>query len=228
MTENIKNVHVGHRARMRNRFENTRGKDFQDHELLEMLLFYAIPRGNTNDTAHLLLQKFGSLEGVLSSSIEELSMVKGIGRNSAILIKTAFELHIRMLCDTGKDETYTTYDEIGEYLLKLFLHIREETVILLLFNKKGKIIKTTTLATGDGDRAPIDMKKLVTVSAMVGASSAVIAHNHPSGRAEPSFDDRVVTLQVEEILRSLGIKLVEQYIIAEGIYSGVKHSNLIK
>lgn len=228
MPENTKNVHAGHRERMRDRFEGSRGKGFEDHELLEMLLFYAIPRGNTNDIAHMLLQKFGSLEGVMSSSLEELSMIKGIGKNSAILIKIAFELHMRMLCDTGKDETYTTYDEIGEYLLKLFLHIRVETVILLLFNKKGKIIKTATLATGNGDRASIDMKELVTVSATGGASSAVIAHNHPSGRAEPSFDDRVVTLQVEEILRSLEIKLVEHYVIADGVYSGVKHNNLIK
>ncbi len=228
MQQKSENVHAGHRGRLRKRFIETQGKGFGDHELLELLLFYAIPRENTNDKAHLLLQKFGSLEGVMSASVSELTTVDGIGENSALLIKTAFELHMRMLCDTGKDETYRTYDEIGEYLLKLFLHIRVETVILLLFNKKGKIIKTATIATGDGDRASIDMKELVTVSATVGASSAVMAHNHPSGRAEPSFDDRVVTMQVEEMLRPLGIKLVEHYVIADGMYSGVKHNNLMR
>lgn len=227
MPRENKNVHAGHRERLRKRFIDTQGKGFEDHEVLELFLFYSIPRENTNGLAHALLDRFGSLEGVMSASTEELMLAPGVGEKTALLLKAGFELHMRMLCETPKSETFNTYEEIGEHVVKLFTHIKTETVILILFNKKGRIIRTSTIAAGNQDRAMVDMRKLLTSSIADGASKAAMAHNHPSGVTDASFDDRVITMQVEELLRPLGIKLVEHYIVADGIYSGIKHNNLM-
>ena len=227
MLKENKNIHAGHRGRLKKRFAETQGKGFEDHELLELFLFYSIPRNDTNATAHMLLDRFGSLEGVMAASTEELIQVDGIGKSTALLIKAGFELHMRMLCDVPKNATFNTYEEIGEHVVKLFTHIKTETVMLLLFDKKGRIIRTSTIAAGNTDRAMVDMRKLLTFSIADGASKAAMAHNHPSGVTDASFDDRVITMQVEELLRSLGIKLVEHYIVADGNYAGIKHNNLM-
>lgn len=219
------NIHAQHRERLRNRYLNSDQQGFADHELLELLLFYSIPRRNTNDIAHELLNKFGSLEKVMSARVEELIQVDGIGMNSAILIKTVFDMHNRVLKNFDKSETFVTYEQIGDYFLKFFKHINVETMILLLFDRKGRIHRTVTVASGDCTSAVVDMKTMLSSLISVSAYSAAIAHNHPNGCLEFSFDDKFATIQIEEIFKTMGIKFIDHYVIAENKYLGIKHSD---
>ena len=218
------NLHAKHRERMRKRYLATGENGFQDHELLELILFYTIPRKDTNEIAHRLLHRFQTLEGVFSASIDELTQVVDIGPQSAIFIKTVFDMHNRLLRDDERT-TYTTYEEIGEMLLKKYKHIEVETLVLFLFDKKGRINREAIISVGNSDEAMLNMKNIVAVSASQGAYFAVVAHNHPSGNPKSSFDDKVSTLQIKEALENLNIKLKEHYVIADGVYTGVFHDD---
>ena len=218
------NLHAKHRERMRKRFLETNSDGFSDHELLEILLFYAIPRKNTNDIAHRLLNRFGSFEGVFSASIDELTQVEDIGETSAIFIKTVFALHKRMLIDEMPD-TYKTFEEIGELFVKKYKYIKNETMMFLIFDKRGRICRELTIASGDSDSASVDMKKMIAAAACKEAYFAAVAHNHPSGLQKFSFDDEYVTITIRETLQTMGIKLVDHYLITDGEYKGMLNGN---
>ena len=218
------NLHAKHRERMRKRYLATGENGFQDHELLELILFYAIPRKDTNEIAHRLLKRFQTLEGVFSASVDELVQVEDIGSQSAIFIKTVFDMHNRLLRDDERT-SYTTYEEIGELLLKRYKHIEVETMMLFLFDKKGRISREAIIAIGNSDDAMFNMKNIVSIAAAQGAYFAVVAHNHPSGNPKSSFDDKVSTLQIKEALENLDVRLKEHYIIADGAYSGLFHDD---
>ena len=139
-------------------------------------------------------------------------------------LKTKTNKANRLLRDDERT-TYTTYEEIGELLLKKYKHIEVETLMLFLFDKKGRINREAIISVGSSDEAMFNMKNIVAVSASQGAYFAVVAHNHPSGNPNSSFDDKVSTLQIKEALENLNIKLREHYIIADGTYSGVFHDD---
>ncbi len=220
------NLHAKHRERMRARFIETNAAGFSDHELLELILFYAIPRRNTNDIAHNLIHHFGSFEGVFCASIDELQQVEGIGATAAVYLKSIFAAHNRMMLNT-EHETYKTYEEIGELFVKKYRHINTETMILVLFDKKGRICREVTIAVGDTNGASVDMKKLAAACACENASFAAVAHNHPSGNIKSSFDDEYVTVNINDALQNMRVKLIDHYIIADGNYQGILKSRLV-
>ena len=216
-------IHSGHRERMRKRFSETCGRGFDDHELLEMLLYYSVSRVNTNETAHRLLQCFGSFENILGASIEELTQVDGVGLTTAIMLKCIFEVHTRMLIEGRKNERYDTYEKIGEYFEKLFLHLDYETMIMLIFDKRQRIIRTANVSVGAGsERTVVDMKAIISATIAKGAHSVAFAHNHPSGRLESSAEDRAFTVRIMDMLKELNINFLEHYVITEEGYRGIK------
>ncbi|MBO4391786.1 MAG: DNA repair protein RadC [Clostridia bacterium] len=217
------NVHKNHRARMREKFVLS-GEKMPDHELLEIALFGCIPRQNTNTVSHALIEKFGSLSGVFSASVQELKTVKGIGENAAIYLKNFAEINKRLSCEVKSTDTFLTYDEIGKYFTKLFRHETVEKLYLLLFDKKGRIIKKVTVAEGDVSQAQANMKVIIENAASKSAYSAAIAHNHPSGILHPSIEDETLTVVVEQQLSLLGIHFIDHYVIADGKYSGIKEN----
>ncbi|MBP5245846.1 MAG: hypothetical protein K6D98_03040 [Clostridiales bacterium] len=218
------NVHKNHRARMREKFVLSGGNAMPDHELLEIVLFGCIPRQNTNAVSHALLEKFGSLSGVFSSSVQELKTVKGIGDNAAVYLKTFAEINKRLSCEVKSTDAFLTYDEIGAYFTKLFRYETVEKLYLLLFDKKGKIVKKVLVAEGDVSQAQTNMKVIIENSVSRRAYSAAIAHNHPSGILHPSIEDRTLTVIVEQQLSLLGIHFIDHYIIADGKYEGIKET----
>ncbi len=227
MAKTTQSIHKNHRNRVRAKFKNCGGAAFHDHELLEMMLFYSIPRGDTNETAHRLLERFGTLEKITSASIAELKMVDGVGEKSAIYLKMLFEYHYRVLTQVGKGQTFTTYEEIGDYFLKLFTHISVETMMVILFDKKGRITRTLSVATGDFVGARVDMKALISSAISESAHAVAVAHNHPSGVLSPSLDDRYITARIDDIMRNIDVKFIEHYIVSENGYIGVNHDSVI-
>lgn len=141
------NPHTRHRERMRARFLDAGAEILQDHELLEMLLYYAIPRRDTNPIAHRLIERFGRLDKLFAASAAELMQVDGIGENAAVLLKTVFECHRRISSACDPNEMFHSFEQIGDYLVKLYTGVETERLMLLLLDKKAVLTAASLFRT---------------------------------------------------------------------------------
>ena len=204
----LEKSHEGHRARMKNRFLETGLKGFEKHNILELLLFYSIPRRDTNEIAHELLDTFGSLSGVFDAPVEELTKVKNITLNSAILIKMIPALS-------------------AAFLLPKFVGKTREHFLLLCLDNKNKLLSCTLLGEGELNKVQIQARKIAEYAFKVSASSVVLAHNHPQGFAFPSDQDIYATKSIQKILRPLDITLLDHIIVAGGDFVSLFESGLL-
>ena len=214
-------VHDGHRDRLRALFANSGGSDLPAHNLFELLLFYGIPRRDTNHTAHLLLERFGDIKGVLGAPYERLLEVEGIDKACATLIRLCGELFDRADCeesDINTREYVESFSDLGLYVTKLFLGLKTEHVFALLVDSKGDILSVYPVCDGDTGKATFNKKKLLAVAMQTGAAGIVLAHNHPNGLTIPSQEDILCTQALHDLLETNGIELVEHYIVAEKRY----------
>ncbi|MCQ2431801.1 MAG: hypothetical protein MJ175_04270 [Clostridia bacterium] len=190
-----KHLHEGHRKNMRERFLKSGGFGFQDHELLEMLLFYSIPRVNTNEIAHRLLKEFGSVRGVFDASYDALLTVDGVGASSAQIIRLFGELMGRYIGaeEESRGLVVRKPEDTVYYLQKLFFGIGNERSYLLLLSNTGALTDTVLLAEGNAGSVMFDIQKCVRTAVIRNAGFVLAAHNHPHGKAIPSEDDLIVT-----------------------------------
>lgn len=213
-----KNIHDGHRERMRNKYINKGIDIFEQHEILEMLLFYAIPRKNTNDIAHELLEACGSLSAVFDAPIDIL-MKHGLSYNAAVLLHMIPDLSRVYQSDKfDNEEKQITDDNIGEKMVRLFAGKTEEVVYALFLDAKGKELYSGIVSKGGASFAPIYAKDLVSISARCNAVSVIIAHNHPSGIAFPSKADVEATADIADALETIGVRLADHIIVADRDY----------
>lgn len=204
----------GHRGRLRAQYIQTGGKSFAAHNLLELLLFYAIPRRDTKNIAHALLKRFGDVSGVFNATVEELCQVKGISENSAVLIKLTAELGKRY-CDNDMVDSvrFYTYDDIGGFLQDQYINVTKERVIALYLDNVGRLIKLGMVCDGGVNSARFDVRKIVADAIAADAGAVVVAHNHPSGSHIPSSDDLDATKMMKKVIESAGIEFVEHYVV---------------
>lgn len=220
-------IHDGHRARKKEQFLQTGLDSFADHEALELLLFYAIPRRDTNPTAHLLLQKFGSLDGVFNASAEELQSVEGVGESAAILLSMMPALMRRSMRTTGKEKILNSVERCGKYFLELLRHERREVLYQACLDAKGKLIVCKKLSEGTADSAAFSVRQVVENALVADATMVVLAHNHVSGIALPSESDCVVTRRVRDALRAVDIQLMDHIIVADNDFVSMNQSGLL-
>lgn len=212
--ENKSLIHAGHRKRMREKFARNGGAGFQKHEILEMVLYSSIPRGNTNEIAHALINKFGSFSGVLNAPYEELLKVKGVGEASALAIKM-----IPVCCKIYFDERYlegTTFTDIrkvGQYLLNIYAMYDKEFPSAVLYDARRKEIDWITLGEPGTSSSSIDANRLIRECVSRNASYVVLAHNHPSGIAIPSQEDIIATKKIIALLSTIDCRLVDHIIL---------------
>ncbi len=210
------NPHKGHRERLRERFLAEGLDNFPEHNILELLLFYALPQKDTNPIAHALLTEFGSLAGVLDAPLEELCKVSGVGQNAAVLIKLLPPFWRRyQMSRTAGDDCLDTIEKAGAYLLPRFFGLKTEQVYVLCLDAKCKLLVCKKLFEGIVNAAQIHTRRVVELALACNASSVILAHNHLSGVALPSHDDRVTTLRLKEALESVGVFLADHIIVAE-------------
>ena len=221
-------LHDGHRARKREQF-NRHGLDaFADHEALELLLFYAVPRSDVNPLAHRLLARFGSLDGVFSASFEELCRVEGVGENTATLIRLLFPLCRRVRTAAGaKPVILDTTERAGAYFMELFFGEKQEKLYEACLDAKGKLLSLSCLSEGNVDRISVNMRKLVENALAANASAVILAHNHPSGIALPSEEDHRSTKQAQSALRGVGIALIDHIIVADEDFVSLAQSGVL-
>ena len=219
-------VHQGHRARQRKKLLENGPRAFADHELLEMLLYYAIPRRDTNELAHRLLERFGSLQGVFSAPVEELSTVEGVGENAAVLLNLVPQIWLWSL-QGAPERILNSVDKCGEYFAELLSGSRREMLWQVCLDGKGKLLSCRCITKGTVTSSPLQVRQVVENALYSGADSVLLAHNHPSGVALPSQADVVVTRQVREALAPLGIVLRDHIIVADRDYVSMAESGLL-
>lgn len=208
-------IHEGHRKRLKGEFL-ARPDSFPDHKLLELLLFYANPRGDTNPIAHALMERFGSVAGVLDAAPEELAKVPGVGEHAISLLKTVKEATGRYLAArTSMEEIVRTTDDADGILRPYFFGARDERVCLLCMDGKGKNLGVRKIGEGSVNAAEVTTRKVVEAALSLNASHVILAHNHVSGLALPSDEDKATTRYLAKVLRTVGVVLVDHLIFTD-------------
>lgn len=222
------NIHEGHRSRVKKRFLEHGADSFEPYQILELLLFYGIPQGDTNPLAHQLLNTFGSFAKVLDAPISELEKVKGIGPSSALLIKmipNLARLYMEDLQSTH-DRLYDTHS-IGKFLTPKFIGRKNEVVVLLLLDSKGRVLYCKVMNEGSVREAPIYTGQILHLAVQYHAATAILAHNHPSGDTMVSEGDLRATEDVYLALDTVGVELADHFIIVDGDYLSMKEAGLM-
>lgn len=221
-------VHDGHREKMRRRFLENGLNAFADHEVLEMLLFYAIPRRDTNELAHHLLDRYGSLEAVFSAPVEDLMRMDGIGENAAVLLKLVPKVVQKARLSANKEIILNSTERAGDYLLDLFRGEKNEVIYQLCLDRKGKLLACRKLNEGGADSSELNIRRLVENALLVSASGVILSHNHPSGIALPSPEDYAATDRVQEALKMVGVTLADHIIVADDDYVSMADSGILR
>ena len=156
------NVHAGHRQRLKNKYLSSGADVLEPHELLELLLFYAVPRANTNPIAHALIKRFGSLKNVLTAPVEELTKVEGVGESSALLISLFPRVYCRALSDSMEEEAeiLDTSRRLGAYFVTLLSPERNEVMYQLCLDAKGRLLKRFKINEGNSGGVDFDVRKI--------------------------------------------------------------------
>lgn len=225
-------VHDGHRARLKGRFLEHGLDSFNELNALELVLFYAIPRRDTNEIAHALIERFGSLAGVMDASYHELLEIPGVGESAATLITMIPQLMRK--AEMSKADSVSVIrnaNDAGKYLVPRFLHRKEEHLLLLCLDSRKRIISCTELNSGVVNAVDTSVRKIVETALRCRACSAILAHNHPDGLALPSREDDYMTRQAHSSLALVGIELVDHIVVAGNdfvSYSESGYFNMIK
>ena len=218
-------IHKGHRERLKQRFLEEGLDNFTDIQVLELLLFFAIPVKDTNPLAHALLDHFGSLSQVLEADVEELKKVPGIKDHAATLLALVTQLcRYYQVSSAQQNQVLTTLEDCGRYLVPRFFGRTKETVFLLCLDAKCKVLCCKEIGEGSVNSASISARKVVETALAANATTVVLAHNHPSGIAVPSNEDIQTTQRIAAALYAVEIHLADHIVVAEGDYVSMVQS----
>lgn len=226
--KNKKNPHDGHRERVRQEFLANGFTDATPpHKILEMLLFFGKPRGDTNVIAHDLLDEFGSLSAVFEANPEDLMKVNGVGENIAALMNL-MPYVIRCYSESRKPKLGSAnafdFEKIYEYIEKKYIGYTDETFAISTFNNRGGFLGFDILAEGDNSEVKISIRKVIETVIKRNAAYAIISHNHPGGMAMPSHSDIEMTERINTSLKSIGVNLIDHVIVVEDDYVSLRQS----
>lgn len=211
-----KHSHAGHRERMQLRFQKSGLESFQPHEILELLLFYALPRVDTNPIAHDLIAEFHSLSGVLDADIQDLKRIKGISENAAIFLKLLPQLCQQYQLDKLREHVaLDSTQKLCAYVQAKLSATVEEKVLLLCLDEHLHLLHCETISTGTAQRAALDTHRIVECTIRMRSSRVVLAHNHPQGQAAFSDADLFATQQLRRILDSMQIQLLDHIVLGK-------------
>lgn len=224
------NPHKGHRERKRQQFLRYGADPFSDHELLEVLLFYAYGQRDTNPIAHALIDRFGSLAAVLSAPVEELEKVPEVGRSTAVLIALVPALYRKALISAASERAVIldTTQRCGDYFRALFAAQAREVFYQACLDGKGKLLNLYRISEGDVSSVTLNIRTIAENAIRANAVQVVLAHNHPSGIALPSEDDINTTEQAKKALGTVGVRLADHIIVADGDFVSMADSGYLE
>lgn len=210
-------LHDGHRARMRERYLRGGLSGLEPHEMLEMLLYHAVPRADTNPTAHALLNTFGSLSGVMSAPPTALRKVDGMTDNAVtmlLFLRDYFRtLHAERLTGTPLD----SFAAVKAFFSEIYAFDSVETVRAALLDQKLCLRRLADVQTGTEDLVQLSVSKLSEIAFAEKCSVIILAHNHPGLPAVPSAEDIAGTRQLFKALREVHLALADHVIVGADI-----------
>ncbi len=230
MSDKKKNYHEGHRQRIKERFLTEGLDSFEDHQVLELILFYAIPYRDTNELAYRLLEEFGSLSGVLEADYYDLQKVDGVGKNAAsflTLLPFAFRRY-------QKDKysakiLLETTESLGKYAMDLFIGRVYEAFYLLCLDSQNKLNRAALIQEGTINEVTVYPRIMVEIALRHKAKTVVLVHNHPSGLLRPTAEDMTLTWKMIDVMRDINITVADHIIVGNGkYYSFSEHGVLTK
>ncbi len=224
------NTHLGHRARLRQRFrEEGSFESFEDHQILEFLLMYGSPRKDVNPLAHELLKTFGSLKAVLEARPDMLiKSVKGIGEAQATLISMAVPLaRVWEGCAIRGTKRITNRHELEAYCKGLLLGERQEKFFVICVDAQCRVLGRRIISQGSLSEVSAYPRSVMETALNYNAHSVFFSHNHPGGTCAPSTEDITSTIQLQRLLNGVGILLLDHIIVADAqTYSMAQHGDI--
>lgn len=228
MPVNNKPSYLGHRDRLREKFATNGLEGFLDHEILELLLTYVIPRKDTKPIAWRLLKRFGSVAGVLDAEAEELQTIEGVGENSATFIKLIRSVFRHYSLDEVKEKvTIRTPEQVLQYCKASLSGRSDECLELIYLSVRNTVIGTEIVCTGTLDRVSVSPRKVVERALSRKAAAMILVHNHPSGDASPSMEDILLTKEIAHAAALLGIAVHDHIIVGKGDHYSMKANGKI-
>ncbi|MFP4162507.1 MAG: RadC family protein [Chitinispirillaceae bacterium] len=205
----------GHRSRLHERYDKRGLEALHDHEILELILTYAIPRRDTKDIARKLLSRYGTISSVVNTPVEELSSIKGLGKRSASLFTLIRDTMAFCLNETCTQKHVISHrKDVEEYLRLTFGYRREEYVAVVFLDSANHVIKTEILSEGTVNQCVIYPRVVVEKALKCGAASFILAHNHPAGGMNPSEADWQITERLCAVGKLLEIPLLDHIIVS--------------
>ena len=222
-------MHSGHRERLKKKFIKYGADSLETHELLELLLFYGIPRKDTNELAHVLINTFGSLPQVFDAPINRLLKINGIGESTAVLIRLVSKLS-RVYAEKNYETNNKRLkkEQIEKIILNKFIGRIKEHVVLALFDAKRNLMFCDVISQGSFGSTGVHTRDIIELALKFNATKAIISHNHPSGIALPSREDIETTVELKNALKLIEVKLVDHIIVADNDYVSIADSELGK
>ncbi len=218
-------MHEGHRERLKARFLRDGLESFEPHNVLELLLFYSIPRKDTNELAHRLMDQFGSLSGVLDAPYEEIKKVPGISDNTACLLKLITPLMRYYNVDKSEGRYKATSTEaIGAYLLNRYVGFTDEIVSILGVDNICRVTGFEVLGRGGANAVGFSSRKVMEAVLRMRATNVILCHNHPGGLALPSDQDVQATIRIRNLLNTIGVRLLDHIILVENDFVSMADS----
>ena len=225
MSEKPKHRHTGHRERMKAEFLARGLEGWPDHRVLELLLFYTIPQGDVNDLAHELVERFGSLAGVLDASVEELKKVKGVGDHTAVFLRMLPAVLGRYQgARTRLSAIINSPEDAYAWLEPYFFGARNEMVYVLCLDGKRQVLGVRKVAEGSIELAEVNTRRIAEEAIGLRAAQIYVAHNHVSNLALPSQEDWLTTDVLRAALSPIGIELIDHLVFVDGDMVSMKDS----
>ncbi len=213
------NSHSGHRVRLKQRFLSEGLDGFNDHQILELLLFYTIPLKDTNEIAHDLIQTFGSLSHVFDAHPKELQKVRGISEHSSTLISMIPQLTRAYLKDLTRERPIlNSAQAAGEYIKNFFMGRIYEVFYLFCMDKSCRVIHEEKICEGTLDETPCYPRLVLEAAFRHKAQRVIFAHKHPSDILTPSPGDIESTHKLGQIFESVDIEVVDHIIAGKSGY----------
>ncbi len=221
------NNHAGHRERLRHDFLERGLEAMHPHQVLELLLFYSIPRIDTNNIAHEMLNKFGSIAGVFNAPIGELRDIHGVSENTIVLLKMIPQLFSLYAASVNEGAVLDTTSKLCKYFLSQLAGVSEEQIIIVCLDDGMRLSKFVRIAKGDSGSVAVENKKIVEAVISSGCTLCAMAHNHPISSCEPTKEDIESTSVLMKVLKYIGVTLSEHIVVGkDGACAIISHETL--
>ena len=230
MIEEVKSIHNGHRQRLKDKFLRYGADSLEEHEFIELLLFYALPRQNTNEIAHNLINEFGGLRDVFEADIDNLVKIEGVSYHTAMMFKLMAACVNKYVNEVNNiANAMLTPLNIHTFIKNLFYGHTNEIAYAILLDSQCVVKKIRKISSGTVNATPLYTSDIVKMAVNERYPYMILAHNHPNGNAMPSANDLQITKKLEMALSFVDVRLVDHVIVTgENVISLARHFNAME